>query len=183
MVAEYTPRAKDLWDCEMLTERMKAKLFVVVRYIKSKSSTGSARKSRRQAEPPSVEPPVTEPAFNIGDRVTHHMFGDGTVEAVRDHKLRIKFETVGSKALAGIAAVGILRRKLVFLATILHSRAVALHAVEGRDRLLAYMFNSADDRVFCLFNGGLQRSHHTRRLFGFVFDHLLHFPTQRQSGV
>jgi hypothetical protein len=25
------------------------------------------------------------------------MLGDGTVEAVRDHKLRIKFETVGSK--------------------------------------------------------------------------------------
>jgi hypothetical protein len=29
MVAEYTPRAKDHWDCEMLTERMKAKLFVL----------------------------------------------------------------------------------------------------------------------------------------------------------
>ena len=64
---------------------------------KSKSSTGSARKSRRQAEPPPVEPPAAEPAFNIGDRVTHHMFGDGIVEALRDNKLRIKFETVGSK--------------------------------------------------------------------------------------
>jgi hypothetical protein len=64
---------------------------------KSKSSTRSARKSRRQAQPQPVVPPATEPAFNIGDRVTHHMFGDGTVEAVRDRKLRIKFETVGSK--------------------------------------------------------------------------------------
>jgi hypothetical protein len=27
------------------------------------------------------------------------MFGDGIVEAVRDDKLRIKFETVGSKAI------------------------------------------------------------------------------------
>jgi hypothetical protein len=39
----------------------------------------------------------TVSSFTIGDRVTHHMFGDGTVDAVRDHKLRIKFETVGSK--------------------------------------------------------------------------------------
>jgi hypothetical protein len=64
---------------------------------KSKSSTGLARKSRRQAEPPPLQPPATEPAFNIGDRVTHHMCGHGIVEAVRDNKLRIKFETVGSK--------------------------------------------------------------------------------------
>jgi hypothetical protein len=39
----------------------------------------------------------TASSFTIGDRVSHHMFGDGTVEAVRDHKSRIKFETVGSK--------------------------------------------------------------------------------------
>jgi DNA helicase-2/ATP-dependent DNA helicase PcrA len=70
---------------------------------KSKSSTASARKSRRQTEPLPVEAGATGLAsctassFTIGDRVTHHMFGDGTVEAVRDHKLRIKFETVGSK--------------------------------------------------------------------------------------
>jgi hypothetical protein len=70
---------------------------------KSKSSTASARKSRRPTEPPPVVAPATEPAngtassFKIGDRVTHHMFGGGIVEAVRDNKLRIKFETVGSK--------------------------------------------------------------------------------------
>lgn len=27
MVAEYTPREKDHWDCEMLAERMKSELF------------------------------------------------------------------------------------------------------------------------------------------------------------
>jgi DNA helicase II / ATP-dependent DNA helicase PcrA len=70
---------------------------------KSKSSTRSEGKSRRQAEPLPVEAAATGLAsgtassFTIGDRVTHHMFGYGIVEAVRDHKLRIKFEAVGSK--------------------------------------------------------------------------------------
>ena len=39
----------------------------------------------------------TTSSFTIGDRVIHDIFGDGTVEALRDHKLHIKFETVGSK--------------------------------------------------------------------------------------
>jgi hypothetical protein len=70
---------------------------------KSKSSTGSARKSRRRTEPLPVDAAATGLAsgkatsLKIGDRVTHHMFGDGIVEAVRDDKLRIKFEMVGSK--------------------------------------------------------------------------------------
>jgi DNA helicase II / ATP-dependent DNA helicase PcrA len=69
----------------------------------SKSSARSVTKSRPQAKPAPVEAGATGLAsgtassFTIGDRVTHHMFGDGTVDAVRDHKLRIKFETVGSK--------------------------------------------------------------------------------------
>jgi DNA helicase-2/ATP-dependent DNA helicase PcrA len=70
---------------------------------KSKRSTGPASKSRRQAEPLPVDAAATGLAsgtvssLKIGDRVTHQMFGDGIAEAVRDNKLRIKFNTVGSK--------------------------------------------------------------------------------------
>ena len=58
-----------------------------------------------------------------------------------------------------------------------------LKTMEDRNRLLADMFNSANDRVSCLFNRGLQRSHHTQRLFGFVLDQLLHSPAQRHSVI
>jgi hypothetical protein len=56
---------------------------------KSKSSARSVRKSPRQTEPATAEAAATGLAtgtassFKIGDRVTHHMFGDGNVEAVR----------------------------------------------------------------------------------------------------
>jgi DNA helicase II / ATP-dependent DNA helicase PcrA len=36
-------------------------------------------------------------SLKIGDRVAHHMFGEGIIEAVRDNKLHIKFDTAGSK--------------------------------------------------------------------------------------
>jgi PcrA/UvrD tudor domain len=70
---------------------------------KSKRSTGSPRKSQGEIESPPVDAAATGLAsgtvssLKIGDSVTHHMFGDGIIEAVRDNKLRIKFNTAGSK--------------------------------------------------------------------------------------
>ena len=69
---------------------------------KSKQPAKAAGKSGRSKELPPVAPtadPIDQPtgAFSIGDRVTHHMFGDGVVEATRDHTVRVKFKKVGSK--------------------------------------------------------------------------------------
>ena len=69
---------------------------------KSKQPAKAARKSGRSKELPPVAPtadPIDPPAgaFNIGDRVTHHMFGDGVVEATRDLAVRVKFKKFGSK--------------------------------------------------------------------------------------
>jgi hypothetical protein len=70
---------------------------------KSQRVQQNQRASRRQAVALPVDAAATGLAtgttssFTIGDRVIHDIFCDGTVEALRDHKLHIKFETVGSK--------------------------------------------------------------------------------------
>ena len=69
---------------------------------KSKQPAKAAGKSGRSKVLPPAAPiadPIDQPAgaLTIGDRVTHPMFGDGVVEAMRDHAVRVKFKKVGSK--------------------------------------------------------------------------------------
>ena len=44
-----------------------------------------------KAPTPTVDVVFAPPAFSVGDRVHHRMFGDGKVERIRDNKLTIKF--------------------------------------------------------------------------------------------
>jgi ATP-dependent DNA helicase UvrD/PcrA len=43
--------------------------------------------------------PTTISAFAVGDRVSHPLFGDGTVRAIEGPKLSIAFDTQGDKAI------------------------------------------------------------------------------------
>jgi hypothetical protein len=57
---------------------------------KAKPKTNAAA---QEADPTEDVPPVeSKPVFSVGDWVQHSMFGDGTVESIRDDKLTIKFE-------------------------------------------------------------------------------------------
>ena len=73
---------------------------------KSKLPKAPPRKTRHTPKPApamdtseSMSAPAREPArpFSVGDRVTHSIFGDGVVEAIRDDKMRTKFRKHGTK--------------------------------------------------------------------------------------
>ena len=55
--------------------------------------------------------------------------------------------------------------------------------MERRDCSFANMFDLTSNRLPRLFDCGLKRRRHTRRHFGPLFDQVLHFPTERQSGI
>jgi hypothetical protein len=56
---------------------------------KSKKKKASAVK---KAEPVADAPASSVPAFSVGDRVHHPMFGDGKIESIAADKLTITFE-------------------------------------------------------------------------------------------
>jgi hypothetical protein len=106
------PFSRHAWPAQGMSDSSSARVFHFterchVRYRRDhayqKCPTGPASKSRRQAEPLPVDAAATGLAsgtvssLKIGDRIAHHMFGEGIIEAVRDNKLHIKFDTAGSK--------------------------------------------------------------------------------------
>jgi hypothetical protein len=44
-----------------------------------------------------ISPPIVQSTFSIGDAVQHPMFGDGTIESIRDDKLTVTFNGKGTK--------------------------------------------------------------------------------------
>jgi hypothetical protein len=64
-----------------------------------KADTASEQPRRRKDLPQAIAKtkPATIGAFAVGDRVSHPLFGDGTVKAIEGAKLTIAFDTLGGK--------------------------------------------------------------------------------------
>jgi hypothetical protein len=67
------------------------------------SRTKSDKKADAAPQQPRLPPeiagtkPPTNGAFAVGARVSHPLFGDGTVKAIEGAKLTIAFDTLGNK--------------------------------------------------------------------------------------
>ena len=75
---------------------------------KSTAKSKSPAKAKTAAKPPSKRSKVVEkkveaapepkkPAFAVGDKVSHKLFGLGKVLSLRDDKLSIQFGKIGTK--------------------------------------------------------------------------------------
>ncbi len=66
----------------------------------AKKGADASQQPRRKRNLPQAiaqTKPTTISAFAAGDRVSHPLFGDGTVRAIEGPKLSIRFETRGDK--------------------------------------------------------------------------------------
>jgi hypothetical protein len=64
-----------------------------------KADTASQQPSRKRDLPQAIAEtkPATIGAFAVGNRVSHPLFGDGTVKVIEGAKLTIAFDTLGHK--------------------------------------------------------------------------------------